>query len=119
MAYDKFCEAYHSENWQDVLTVVQALRLATSEQSSGVTPRMVIEMGIVPSVLNLLDDRLSAVSKLQSEAAWLIANITSGDINDTIYLIEQNTIQILTSCIRNKPQDLQENVLFQKEIERE
>lgn len=90
--------------------VVQALRIAVGEQSSGVTPRMVIEMGIVPNVLSLLDDRLSAVSKLQSEAAWLITNITSGDINDTTYLVEQHTIQILTSCIRNKPQDLQENV---------
>lgn len=110
MCYDKFCDAYNTENWEDLLMVVQSLRLASGTQGSNVTPRMVIEMGIVPNVLSLLDERLSAVSKLQSEAAWLITNITSGDINDTIYLIEQNAIQILTSCIRNKPQDLQENV---------
>jgi len=110
--YDTFCEAFNTENFEELLLAISSLRIATGIKNSYITSKTVIEMGIVPNILTLLGEKFSAISKLQSESAWLIANISAGDINDTIYLIEQNAIQILADCVKTKNQDLQENAMW-------
>jgi hypothetical protein len=62
-------------------------------------------------VLSLLSEQFSKISRLQSEAAWLIANISAGEASDNAYLVEQNCVPILCDCIKSSNEDLQESVM--------
>lgn len=68
-------------------------------------------MGIVPHVLHLLNASFSNQKKLQTEAAWLIANISAGTQKDTLYLIDQNCISIFFKCLKLDNQEVHENVI--------
>ena len=112
MVYDQFCDAYDKEDTEGLIMIVQSLRIKTGLKNTDVTPKMVIEMGIVPKILEFLQEKFSGMSRLQSESAWLIANISSGDIQDTLHLIEKGAIGTLAACLKSDNEDLQENVFL-------
>jgi len=90
--------------------IVQTLREAVGTKNIYITPQTIVAMGILPNVLYLLNERFCKISRLQSEAAWLIANVASGDTEVTMALIELNSVPVLIDCLKTTNEDLQENV---------
>jgi len=69
-------------------------------------------MGIFPSILELLGPNYVKYKRLQSECAWLIANMLAGADSEMLqFFREKNIIGILCDCLTVKNnEELNENV---------
>ena len=105
-----FIEGFEKEDWENLVLIIGYLREAIRPNSGYLTGRHLIDLGIVPSLLYLLTDNFSKICRLQSETAWLIANISAGELQDNVFLVQQNCIPILSSCLRTNNEALHENV---------
>jgi len=109
---EEFHNAYDNQNWEDLVMVIQTLREAVGTKNMYVTPYTIAAMGILPRVLELLREDYRKISRLQSEAAWLIANVLSGDTEITVNLVQDNCVPILIDCLQSTNEDLQENAMW-------
>ena len=74
-------------------------------------------MEMLPHLLNLLSDKYADEKDLQTEVAWLLANISAGTSQDTQILVEMNIIPVMAHALRETVNDdLHENVTIIYEI---
>ncbi len=111
MQYDAFNKALKENKWEDLIIVIQTLREAVGVVNMYITPQTIMAMGIIPDLISLLSEEFTRMSNLQSEAAWLIANVASGDTETTVTLVELGAISVLIQCLQTKNEDLHENVI--------
>ena len=107
---EKFFEAMQERRWDDLGMIVHFLKEAVVSNNDRIPPKAVIDMGIVPDLLALLHEDLAEQGRLQTQAAWLLANITAGTSDDTMYLVKCNCIPIFARSLRLKSDEVHENV---------
>lgn len=90
--------------------ILQFFRESVGSSDCWVNGKTIIEMGIIPNVLYLLSEKFHPISRMQAEAAWLIANVSAWEVHDNEYLVQQGCIPTLRECLKAKNEDLQENV---------
>ena len=100
--------------WQDLSLIIHFLKECIVAEKDRILPRAVINLGIVPDLLSLLSDNLIEQAKLQTQAAWLLANITAGTSDDALYLVECNCIPIFARSLKLKNDEVHENVSFRE-----
>jgi len=110
---EKFYACLSQEDFIGLIEVVQWLRESISCQNATFHGRNIIEMGIIPHLLNLLSKKFSKMGSLQTEIAWLLANISAGDSDETKYLVELNIIPVIMDAFRDiYNDDLHENIMW-------
>lgn len=110
-AHDQFYAVIQAQAWEEVTPVVKFLRESIGAQKDAIPGKYIIETGIIPPLLNLLSEEFRPYQNLQVEIVWLLANIASDTSDDTKYLVEQNVIPILSTCLKEESlEKLHENV---------
>ena len=91
--------------------VIKCLREWITSQTDPLPGKVVNDMEMLPHLLNLLSDEFSREQELQTEVAWLLANISAGTSQDTQVLVERNIIPVMAHALRKNVNDnLHENV---------
>ncbi len=96
--------------WYELGMIIHFLKESIVSNEDRIHPKAVIDIGIVPDLLALLHEDLAEEGKLQTQAAWLLANITAGTSEDTMHLVKSNCIPIFARSLRLKNDEVHENV---------
>jgi len=108
----KFFNSIQERRWQELGLIIHFLKECIVAEKDRILPRAVINMGIVPDLLNLLHEDFSEHSQVQNQAAWLLANLTAGNSDDVAYLVQCNCIPIFSRTLRFKFDELHENTMW-------
>ncbi|KAG8924808.1 hypothetical protein FRC00_004691 [Tulasnella sp. 408] len=92
----------HAEDLQIRRIAVTTIRKIEAVQA-------VIDAGLVPSLVSLLD---SEDPCLQSEAAWILANITAGTTQQTNMVVEAGAIPKLIRLSASPSEDVSDNAVW-------
>jgi len=97
--------------------VIQFLREWISSKTEALPGRVINDMEMISPLMNLLSDDFSDKKSLQTEVAWLLANVSAGTSKDTQVLVEMNIIPVMAHALSSTVNDdLHENVtIIQRE----
>jgi len=109
---NKFFESVQERRWQDLGLIIHFLKECIVAEKDRILPRAVIGLGIVPDLLNFLHEDFIEQSKVQNQAAWLLANLTAGTSEDVAFLVECNCIQIFSKTLKLKCDEVHENTMW-------
>lgn len=76
--HDKFFACLNQGNLDGLIEVIQFLREWISSKTDPLPGRVVNDMEMVSPLMNLLSDDFSDKKLLQTEVAWLLANVSAG-----------------------------------------
>ena len=107
---EAFYQAAQNCDWENLIQIIKFLRESIGNDENKVPARAIIELDIVPVLLNLLGEDFEKLRNLQSECAWLLANISAGSSEDTAYLFDQGILPVLYGSLSTTNEDLHENV---------
>jgi len=110
---DEFYNCLNQRNYVALTNVIQFLRECISSKTDPLPGRVVNDMEMLPHLLNLLSDKFADEKDLQTEVAWLLANISAGTSSDTQVLVEMNIIPVMAHALRETVNDdLHENIMW-------
>jgi len=109
---EAFYQAAQNCDWENLIQIIKFLRESIGNDENKVPARAIIELDIVPVLLNLLGEDFEKLRNLQSECAWLLANISAGSSEDTAYLFDQGILPVLYGSLSTTNEDLHENVMW-------
>ncbi|CAO1376918.1 unnamed protein product [Diamesa serratosioi] len=70
----------------------------------------VIEMGLVPKLIEYLDDSVSA--DIQMEAAWALTNMCSGNSVQALYIIKEGAVGKLVNLLKSPNADVSDQCVW-------
>ena len=111
--HEKFFFCLNNGNLDGLIEVIQFLREWISSKTDPLPGRVVNDMEMISPLMNLLSDDFSDKKLLQTEVAWLLANVSAGTSKDTQVLVEMNIIPVMARALGSTVNDdLHENVKF-------
>ncbi len=111
--HEEFYACLTRQDWNGLIPYIKAFREFITDKREPIPGKVIVEMGIIPHLISLLEEKFSQYQQLQIEISWFMANLTAGSSDDTAYLVDENIIPTLSECIRfTNNQDLQENALW-------
>jgi len=113
--HDKFFACLNQGNLGGLIEVIQFLREWISSKTEALPGWVVHDMGMTSYLLNLLSNDFADKKLLQTEVAWLLANVSAGTSKDTQVLVEMNVLPVMAHALKSiVNDDLHENVKFIK-----
>jgi len=110
--YEEFYACLTRQDLNGLIPHIKSFREFITDKCEPIPGKVIVEMGIIPHLISLLEEKFSQYQQLQIEISWFMANLTAGSSDDTAYLVDQNIIPTLSQCLRfTNNQDLQENVI--------
>jgi hypothetical protein len=111
--HEKFYACLNQGNSDGLIEVIQFLREWISSKTDPLPGRVVNDMEMISPLLNLLSDDFSEKKLLQTEVAWLLANVSAGTSKDTQVLVEMNIIPVMARALGSTVNDdLHENIMW-------
>jgi len=111
--YEGFHACLNRQDFNGLIPQIKSFRELITDKFEPIPGKVIVELGIVPHLISLLEEKFSQYQQLQIEIAWFLANLTAGSSDDTAYLVDQNIIPTLSQCLRfTTSEDLQENAMW-------
>jgi len=112
-AYERFYENLNNNNFENLIPIIGFLRECIADKEDSIPGKTIIEMGIVPSLLDLLSVAYVKHEELQVQVAWLLANISAGNSQDTMHLVGLGIIPVISKSLKaTNNEDLHENEMW-------
>jgi len=112
-AQKEFCRCLANQEFDRLTPLIEFLREATVDKHDAIPGEVIIDMGIVPSLISLLSENFSQYEKLQMELSWLLANISAGSSEDVNYLVSHGIVPALSKGLSfSNNENFHENIIW-------
>jgi len=106
-----FFNAYKTGNYSLLAEVAEKMRKAISKDDNPPIASLV-NTGVVPHIIKLLDYNFFQFDKLISECAWIIANVASSTGKSVAYLMEHGIATRAINLLEHSDNEVKANALW-------
>jgi importin subunit alpha-6/7 len=106
-----FSKALREENITQLTDLAQAIRKIVSVDDYPPIEQL-IQSGILPEILTLLDKKFAKHQDLLIEICWIIANVSSSNTEHVAKLIELNVVPKAIDLLQSKSEEINDNIIW-------